>query len=58
MEPLATKDEVAAYLRIDPRTLDNWASNGQGPDYIKVGGARRYDMADVRNWAAERKVRH
>lgn len=57
MEPLATKEEVAAFLRVEPRTLDNWASAGRGPTYVKVGGARRYDMSDVREWAEARKVR-
>lgn len=56
MEPLATKEEVARHLGVDPRTLDNWASARKGPAYIKVGGKRMYDWADVRNWVAERKV--
>lgn len=56
MEPLATKEEVARFLAIEPRTLDNWASAGRGPTYVKVEGARRYDMADVRAWVEARKV--
>lgn len=58
MDTLATKEEVAAFLRIEPRTLDNWASDGRGPAYVKVEGARRYDMADVKEWVESRKVRH
>lgn len=58
MEPLATKEEVARFLAIEPKTLDNWASVGRGPAYVKVEGARRYDMADVREWVESRKVRH
>lgn len=58
MEPLATREEVAEFLAIDPRTLDNWASRREGPVFVKVGGARRYDWADVRAWVEERKVRN
>lgn len=56
MEPLASKEEVAAILGVEPRTLDNWASLGKGPVYVKVGGHRKYDLADVREWVEARKV--
>lgn len=58
MEPLATTDEVAKFLAIEPKTLNNWASRGEGPTYVKIGGARRYDMADIRAWVEARKVKH
>ncbi len=58
MEPLATKEEVATYLAINPKTLDVWATQRKGPPYIRVEGARRYDMNDVRDWLEARKVRH
>lgn len=58
MEALATREEVATFLAIDPRTLDNWAAAKKGPTFVKVGGARRYDWADVREWVESRKVRH
>jgi hypothetical protein len=57
-EPLATKEEVAAYLNVQPATLDTWAKNGRGPLYVKVEQQRRYDWADVREWVEARKVRH
>lgn len=55
-ESLATKEDVAEYLNIHPRTLDKWALAGKGPAYFKVGENRRYDWADVREWLAGRKV--
>lgn len=58
MEPLASKEEVATILGISPQTLDNWASLGKGPAYAKIGGHRKYDLADVRAWVDARKVRH
>lgn len=58
MEELATKHQVAAYLKVKPETLDAWASRNQGPPYIKVERSRRYDWADVKAWVKERTVRH
>lgn len=58
MEALATKEEIATYLAIHPKTLDVWANQRKGPPYIKVEGARRYDWADVRAWLQARKVEH
>lgn len=58
MEELATKEEVAAYLRIKPETLDAWASRNQGPPFVKIERARRYVWSDVRDWVEARKVRH
>ena len=52
--PLAVSDEVAGYLRISPRTLDDWASRGTGPVFARVGGQRRYRWEDVENWIDSR----
>ena len=56
MEELATSKEVAEYLRVHPQTMDRWASRGGGPTFVKVGGNRRYDWADVKAWVDARKV--
>lgn len=57
MEGLATAKQVAEYLNVHHKTVDRWASQGVGPAYVKIEGARRYDWADVRAWVDERKVR-
>lgn len=50
-EPLATPDEVSAYLKDIPvKTLAKWRSEGTGPKYTKVGRHVRYDWSDVREW--------
>jgi predicted DNA-binding transcriptional regulator AlpA len=50
-EPLATTEEVAAYLQKPVKTLAQWRSRGIGPKYSKPGGHDvRYDWADVREW--------
>jgi excisionase family DNA binding protein len=53
-QPLATSDDVAEYLVVSPRTLDDWASRGTGPVFARVGGQRRYRWQDVENWVDER----
>lgn len=56
MEDLATSREVAAYLKVHPGTMDQWAHQGKGPAYTKVGGRRRYLWSDVQRWLDSRKV--
>ena len=50
-EPLATSAEVAAFLNIPVRTLDQWAYRGLGPAYVKIGRHRRYHWRAVRAFA-------
>lgn len=52
--PLATSAEVAAYLRVAERTLEDWAYRGGGPEFSHVGQQRRYKWADVEKYVAER----
>ncbi|GAA5176681.1 hypothetical protein GCM10023321_85670 [Pseudonocardia eucalypti] len=49
-EPLATRAEVAAYLRMPVKTLAYWASIGEGPAYQRTGRHTRYRWADVDQW--------
>jgi hypothetical protein len=51
----ATRAEVAAYLRVAPRTLDQWAYQGIGPRFTKVGRAR-YRWSDVEAWIAAQET--
>jgi excisionase family DNA binding protein len=46
-QPLATSEEVAEYLGVSKRTLDDWAHRGTGPAYSRVGRHRRYAWPDV-----------
>lgn len=56
MEGLGTTEEVAAYLRVTPQTMANWAYKGKGPAYVKIEGRRLYSWDDVRAYVSERKV--
>lgn len=49
-KPLGTSQEVAEFLGIPVRTLDQWAYTGTGPRFSKVGRYRRYRWSDVENW--------
>lgn len=51
---LASSAEVASYLGVPPRTLDQWAYRGVGPRFSKVGRHRRYRWADVEKWLDEK----
>jgi len=42
-----TTDEVAARLRLSPRTVRSWRSEGIGPRYVKLGRAVRYRRSSV-----------
>ena len=57
-----------AYLRPDQlvdrycgsitlRTLARWRTDGEGPDFIKIGRRIVYPLADVRAWEEERRLR-
>lgn len=55
-EPLASRGEVAAYLGVPATTLDQWASNGTGPAYIRVGRYAKYRWSDVDAWIESQRV--
>lgn len=48
--PLMSTDDLADYLRVPARTLDQWASQGKGPAFLKIGRYRRYRPEDVETW--------
>ena len=50
---LLVPDEVAAFLRVSRRTLETWRYQGDGPNYIKVGGLVRYRASDISAWLVE-----
>lgn len=51
--PLASSADVAEYLGVPQRTLDQWVWRGKGPKFSKVGKHRRYRWSDVENWLDE-----
>jgi hypothetical protein len=58
-EKFLTRTEVASLCRLNPRTLGNLASAGDGPPYVRTGqvrGRALYKEADVLSWL-ERNAR-
>lgn len=55
---LGTTEEVAVYLGISPRTLENKRYDGTGPRYIKAGRAVRYRRKDVEQWLDDNSRAH
>jgi hypothetical protein len=45
-----TKEELAAELRRNPRTLDRWDALGMGPPRTHVGRKVLYRRASVQQW--------
>ena len=42
-----TEKEAAERLRVSPKTLRNWRSRGERPDFIKIGRSIRYRPVDI-----------
>lgn len=57
--PMATREEVAEFLRVTVRTLDNWRRAGEGPPWHRLGSGRdssvRYFWDEVEAWVREPK---
>lgn len=43
-------------LRISVRTLQAWRVSGQGPAFLKIGAAVRYERGGLDAWLATRAV--
>ena len=46
--PLLDESEAASLLGLSVKTLRRWRWAGHPPRFIKLGGAVRYDMTDLR----------
>lgn len=50
---LLTTAQLADFLQVPARTIDDWAYHGTGPRYSRVGRHRRYARRDVERWLDE-----
>lgn len=46
---------AAAFLGLQPATLEIWRTRREGPPFIKVGKVVRYSMADLREYLEARR---
>jgi hypothetical protein len=60
MSNLLTPAEVSERYRnkIKVKTLANWRSNGEGPKYVKIGGAVLYPVEELVQWERKRIISH
>ncbi len=47
---LLTELEAAALLSVEPTTLRRWRWAGHPPGFLKIGGAVRYDPAELQEF--------
>lgn len=52
-----TTKEAAAYVRLGAPTLERFRVTGDGPTYLKLGGAVRYRRSELDAWLATRLTR-
>lgn len=52
--PTLKTPEAAAYLNVQPATLEQWRWNGRGPKFCKIGRSCRYRLADLDAFLEER----
>lgn len=45
-----TTEQAAEIAQLHPGTLENWRYRREGPPYIKVGGAIRYEESAFYAW--------
>jgi predicted DNA-binding transcriptional regulator AlpA len=56
---LMTETELAAELKVKPKTLANQRSRRVGPPYVKLsGGIVRYSRSAVRHWLDTKTIEH
>lgn len=51
-----TTAEAARYVRLSKPTLERFRLTGEGPLYVKLGGAVRYRRAELDKWLESRLV--
>ena len=55
--PPFTEPELAAELRVNPRTLKRWRIRGDGPPMVRIGRRPYYSRAAVDKWLGQRAAR-
>jgi excisionase family DNA binding protein len=49
--------EAAGYVRLGKATLERFRLTGEGPSFIRLGGAVRYRLSDLDAWMESRVAR-
>lgn len=50
-DDLLNTAELAEWLRVPVRTIEDWRSRGKcGPNFIRIGGHVRYRRSTIERW--------
>ncbi|GMM62379.1 helix-turn-helix transcriptional regulator [Novosphingobium pituita] len=52
-----TTEEAAKLLKLSQPTMNRFRVKGDGPVYVKLGGAVRYRQCDLETWLESRTTR-
>lgn len=52
-----TRQDAAAYLKVSPRTLDQWRRQNRGPRSYKIVGRVYYLRLDIDAWVQDQLTR-
>jgi Helix-turn-helix domain len=56
-DKVLTQGEAAAFLHVEPRTLETWRRKESGPAFIRYSNrCVRYRLEDLRAWLTARAV--
>lgn len=51
---LITPAELAVAISVTEQTLSTWRTNGEGPDFVKLGKGVFYRLEDILAWVKKR----
>jgi hypothetical protein len=51
-ERLLNQDQLAKRWNLSSRSLERWRWRGEGPRFVKLGGAVRYRLEDILTYEA------
>ncbi|MBZ5709272.1 tyrosine-type recombinase/integrase [Nannocystis pusilla] len=56
-DAVLTAEDAANFLKLSPRTLEKWRSEGAGPPVLRMGRRIAYARRDLVRWLAEQEAR-
>ncbi len=56
-DAVLTAEDAAKFLKLSPRTLEKWRSDGTGPPVVRMGRRVAYARRDLVRWLAEQEAK-
>ena len=57
LDDFITRDELAAELRVSPRTVMRWQARPDGLPYVELGGRTLYRRSTILDWIGSHERR-